>query len=170
MGEEEKSSKKRKKQNVEEETEGGKSAKKRKSSISGTKSYEERLKNVSIISKPMASRKLTKKAYKLVKKASSSKCVRRGVKEVVKSLRKGEKGFCILAGDISPIDVISHIPIYCEEQDVPYVYVPSKQDLGGAALTKRPTSVVLIKEKKGFSSQELLDEIVEEAKSLAVKY
>ena len=35
----------------------------------------------------------------------------------------------MIAGDISPIDVISHVPIFCEEKDVPYIYVPSKQVL-----------------------------------------
>lgn len=34
---------------------------------------------------------------------------------------------CILAGDISPIDVITHIPILCEDNDIPYIYVPSKE-------------------------------------------
>lgn len=34
---------------------------------------------------------------------------------------------CLIAGDISPIDVITHVPILCEEADVPYIYVPSKE-------------------------------------------
>ena len=34
---------------------------------------------------------------------------------------------CILAGDISPIDVITHIPVLCEENQIPYIYVPSKE-------------------------------------------
>lgn len=34
---------------------------------------------------------------------------------------------CIIAGDISPIDVITHVPVMCEDADVPYCYVPSKQ-------------------------------------------
>lgn len=50
----------------------------------------------------------------------------------------------MLAGDISPIDVISHIPVLCEDHDVPYIYVPGKAELGAAAATKRPTSVVLV--------------------------
>lgn len=33
----------------------------------------------------------------------------------------------ILAGDISPIDVITHVPVLCEDHNVPYVYVPSKE-------------------------------------------
>ena len=33
---------------------------------------------------------------------------------------------CIIAGDISPIDVIIHLPVMCEDRDIPYIYVPSK--------------------------------------------
>jgi len=146
---------------------------------------------INVLSQPLASKKTTKKIHKLVKKAataaaasnssgsgsgssSSSRAiqVRRGVKEVVKALRKNERGLAILAGDIFPIDVISHLPILLEEQNVPYMFVPSKQDLGAAACTKRPTSCVLI--VKGNNGSGNLDEdvkalyesLVEEAKSL----
>jgi len=34
---------------------------------------------------------------------------------------------CIIAGDISPIDVITPLPVLCEDNDIPYVYVPSKE-------------------------------------------
>jgi H/ACA ribonucleoprotein complex subunit 2 len=129
------------------------------------------IKFVNVISKPLASKKTTKKIHKLVKKASSAKIVRRGVKEVVKALRKGEKGFCIIAGDISPIDVITHLPIMCEDRDVPYLYVPSKHDLGAAASTKRPTSCILVTPNSQFSEKELYDKLVEEARAVApVKY
>lgn len=46
------------------------------------KSYEDKIKFISVIAQPLASKKSTKKAHKIVKKASSSKFVRRGVKEV----------------------------------------------------------------------------------------
>lgn len=45
-------------------------------------------------------------------------------------LKRGDKGLCLIAGDIYPIDVISHLPVLCEEKDTPYIYVPSKHDLG----------------------------------------
>uniref|UniRef100_A0A6U3Z8L3 H/ACA ribonucleoprotein complex subunit 2 n=1 Tax=Ditylum brightwellii TaxID=49249 RepID=A0A6U3Z8L3_9STRA len=130
------------------------------------KTYEERVKAVNVISQPLACKKSTKRAHKLVKKASSSKMIRRGVKEVVKGLRKGDKGLAILAGDIFPIDVISHLPILLEENNVPYLFVPSKQDLGSAASTKRPTSCVLVKTpKKDFDAKDIYDQLVEEAKA-----
>ncbi|GJJ71859.1 H/ACA ribonucleoprotein complex subunit 2 [Entomortierella parvispora] len=103
-----------------------------------------RVVDVSPIAAPLAADKLTKKLLKTVKKAAKAKHVKRGVKEVVKGLRKGEKGLVLIAGDISPIDVITHVPVLCEENDVPYVFLPSKEDLGTAGSTKRPTSCVMV--------------------------
>jgi len=33
----------------------------------------------------------------------------------------------ILAGDTNPIDVISHMPVVCEDKSIPYCYTPSKE-------------------------------------------
>jgi len=99
---------------------------------------------VSVIAVPLAQDKLLKKTLKMVKRAAKSKFVRRGVREVQKGLRKKQKGVVVIAGDISPIDVISHLAGLCEESEVPYIYVPSKAELGAAGGTKRPASVVMI--------------------------
>jgi H/ACA ribonucleoprotein complex subunit 2 len=58
-------------------------------------------------------------------------------------------GVVILAADISPMDVISHIPVLCEDHNVPYIFVPSRAELGAAGNTKRPTSVVMIGSERG---------------------
>ena len=88
--------------------------------------------------------------------------IRRGVKEVVKAIKKGEKGLVIIAGDISPIDVIAHVPILCEEKGMSYVYVPSKEELGTASCTKRPTSIVLVTCKSDSEHKESYDECEKE--------
>lgn len=86
--------------------------------------------------------------------AAKHKTLKRGVKEVVKSLRKSTTStsapaVVVLAADISPFDVISHIPVLCEDHNVPYIYVPSRAELGAAGNTKRPTSVVMMVPKAG---------------------
>ena len=45
---------------------------------------------ISVISVPLAGKKLSKRVLKVVKKASSSKILKRGVKEVCKALRKAD--------------------------------------------------------------------------------
>merc|ERR1712137_679645 len=86
---------------------------------------------------------------KLLKKAVAEKgATRRGVPEVTKALRKGQKGICFLAGDIYPMDVFAHVPIVCEEKDVYYCYLPTRHELGAACQTKRPISIVMVLEPK----------------------
>jgi len=105
---------------------------------------------------PLADEKVTKKVLKSVKKAAKNKTLKRGVKEVVKALRKSPQGagnttapgVVILAADISPMDVISHIPVLCEDHNVPYIFVTSRAELGAAGNTKRPTSVVMVSEAR----------------------
>ena len=108
-----------------------------------TGDYKTRL-FVSPIADPMANEKLTKKLLKLTKKGMKDKIVKRGVKETVKAVRKGAKGVVIIAADISPIDVLSHLPIMCEDKSIPYIYVRSRAEIGEACKTKRPTSCVMI--------------------------
>jgi H/ACA ribonucleoprotein complex subunit 2 len=50
----------------------------------------------------------------------------------------------VLAADITPIDIISHLPVLSEEAQIPYIFIPSKEELGHASSTKRPTSCVMI--------------------------
>ncbi|CAB4037846.1 H ACA ribonucleo complex subunit 2, partial [Paramuricea clavata] len=76
---------------------------------------------------------------------AKAKSTRRGVREVTKALRKGEKGIVVLAGDVTPIDVYSHLPVMCEDRNLPYCYVPSRLDLGVAVNSKRPTCAVMIR-------------------------
>jgi hypothetical protein len=61
----------------------------------GEASYEAKSKFCSVIAKPLADEKLCKKVLKLAKKASKRKQIRRGVKEVVKALRKNAKGWVL---------------------------------------------------------------------------
>lgn len=133
--------------------------------------YDGRLPALLPFARPLAPKKMNKKILRVVKRASKAKHVKRGVKEVVKALRKGEKGLVIVAGDILPPDVISHLPVLCEDSSVAYVFIPSKEDLGSAGATKRPTSVVMIvpgggKAKKNADKtdeyREAYDEIVKE--------
>lgn len=56
-----------------------------------------------------------------------------------------------MAGDISPIDVLSHVPVLCEDAGIPYVFLRSKAEVGSAASTRRPTCCVMIPTASGDS-------------------
>lgn len=97
------------------------------------------------IAHPLADPKLTKKLLKLIKKSSTKKNkVHRGLKNVQTSLRKGVTGLCVFAGDVTPIDVYCHLPIVCEDRNIPYCFVQSKRDIAAALGAKRPCIATLI--------------------------
>lgn len=96
------------------------------------------------IASPLADSKKTKRLLKLISASIKQKAAVRGVKETVKVLRKGKKGIIILAANVSPIDVISHVPMICEELSCHYIFVPSRAELGSAAGTRRSTSCIFV--------------------------
>lgn len=105
--------------------------------------------------------------------AAKTKTLRRGVKEVVKALRKSPtsgpassdisnpSAIVIIAADISPMDVISHIPVLCEDHNIPYIYVKSRAELGEASATKRPTSVVMVAKERNKKKEGKEEDIKE---------
>ncbi|CAH1156219.1 unnamed protein product [Phaedon cochleariae] len=114
--------------------------------------YEDKVDLCSVIAKPMASKKLAKKCYKLVKKAVKQKTfIRVGLKDVQRRIRKGETGIVLFAGDIYPIEIMCHLPVVCEKRKIPYVYVPSRKDLGAALGVKRGCVTVLIRSHDDYS-------------------
>ncbi|XP_050303270.1 H/ACA ribonucleoprotein complex subunit 2-like protein [Anthonomus grandis grandis] len=130
-------------------------------------SYEEKVANCNVIAKPMASKKLAKKCYKLLKKAIKQKTyVRCGLKDVQTRIRKGETGIVIFAGDVSPVDIMCHLPGVCEDKNIPYVYIPSRKDLGAAMGVKRGCLTVLIRSHNEY--EEAFNELKEEIATLAV--
>lgn len=70
------------------------------------------------------------------------------------------------------MDVISHIPVLCEDHNIPYIFVTSRAELGAASATKRPTSVVMMvpglgagkdkkKKKKSKDGEDKMDTVAE---------
>ena len=68
------------------------------------------------------------------------------------------------AEDIEPAEIVAHLPILAEEKEIPYVYLPTKEELGEAAGLKVGTaSACIIDAGEG---QELVNEIVEKVAEL----
>ena len=59
--------------------------------------------------------------------------IRKGVNETTKNVERQKAKLVVLAGDVDPPQVVFHLPLICDEKNVPYVYVDTKDDLGKAA-------------------------------------
>ncbi len=78
------------------------------------------------------SKEVAAKALDAVRLAKQSGVVKKGVNEVTKSVERGLSALVVIAEDIEPEEVIMHIPSLCEQKKIPFVYVPTKQELGKA--------------------------------------
>ncbi|KAJ9594718.1 hypothetical protein L9F63_013992 [Diploptera punctata] len=126
-----------------------------------------KISQASPIALPMASHKLIKKITNLIKSTleiDPKALIRSGLKDVQSSLRKNEKGIVVFAGDVTPIEIMCHLPAVCEELDVPYCYVPDKETLGNAMGVKRGSLMVLI--KKHAKNKALYDDVAERINNL----
>ena len=80
-----------------------------------------------------APRELQDLAYDLVEKARDNGKISKGANEATKQVERGLAKLVVMAEDITPEEILAHMPILCEEKNIPYAYVPSKQDLGNSA-------------------------------------
>jgi U4/U6 small nuclear ribonucleoprotein SNU13 len=58
-----------------------------------------------------------------------------------------------MAADTTPIEILLHLPLLCEDKNVPYVFVRSKQALGRACGVTRPVISASITIKEGSQLQ-----------------
>jgi len=107
---------------------------------------------------------LVEKTYQLIEMARDTGKLRKGTNEVTKMIERGEAQLVVMAEDVTPEEILAHIPVLCEDKSVPYTYVPLKQDLGAACgLGKQTASVAVINPGKG---KPLLEGVVDSVKSL----
>ena len=86
-------------------------------------------------------------AYEAVELAKRTGKIRKGSNEVTKALEKGKAKLVVIAKDISPPEITMHIPLLAKEKGVPFVEVPSKEELGAAAgLSVGTAAVVIVQE------------------------
>ena len=84
------------------------------------------------------------KAYEAVELARKSGKIKKGTNEVTKAVEKNSAKLVLVAQDTSPKEVVMHIKPLCDEKKVPYVEVPSKEDLGSASGLMVSTSAVAV--------------------------
>jgi large subunit ribosomal protein L7Ae len=84
--------------------------------------------------------------YETVEKARTTGRVAKGANEVTKQIERGVAKFVVMAEDVSPEEILAHVPLLCEEKGVAYGYVPSTAELGAAAGLPVGTAVVAIRD------------------------
>lgn len=82
--------------------------------------------------------------------------VKKGVNETTKSIERKTAQFVVVAGDVTPEEVVIHIPMLCKQNSIPYAFVATKKDLGSAIGLDVGTSAVAV-ENAGGAIEKLQD-------------
>lgn len=82
--------------------------------------------------------------------------IKKGVNETTKSVERKIAKFVVIAADVSPEEIVVHIPMLCKDKGVPYGFIPTKKELGGALGLPVGTSSVAV-ENAGSAAEKLQD-------------
>jgi large subunit ribosomal protein L7Ae len=84
------------------------------------------------------------KVYEAVEVAKATGKIRKGTNETTKAIEKGDAKLVVVAKDVTPPEIIMHIPVICKEKGIACAEVPSKEELGAAAGLDIGTSSIAI--------------------------
>ena len=73
---------------------------------------------------PLADADLTIALLDLIQQATNYKQTKKGANEATKTLNRGISEMIIMSADAEPIEILLHLPLLCEDKNVPYVFVP----------------------------------------------
>ncbi|HLC52371.1 MAG TPA: ribosomal L7Ae/L30e/S12e/Gadd45 family protein [Candidatus Nanoarchaeia archaeon] len=84
------------------------------------------------------------KVLEAVEIARTTGKIRKGANEATKAIEKGDAKLVVYAGDVSPKEIIMHLPLLCKDKNVKCVEISKKEDLGAAAGLAVGTAAVAI--------------------------
>lgn len=108
---------------------------------------------------PLANSDLTAAILELVQNAQNNKQLRKGANEVTKTLNRSVAEIVIIAGDADPIEIVMHLPLLCEDKNVPYIFIPSRAALGRACGVTRSVIACSITKKDGSRLKKPIDNL-----------
>jgi len=86
---------------------------------------------------------LREETMDLLDKSKKGK-LKAGINEVTKAIERSTAKFVIIAEDVSPKEIVMHIPILCAEKNIPFSYAATKKDLGEKAELGTATSAIAV--------------------------
>lgn len=117
---------------------------------------------------PLADPALSQQILDLVQQAGNYKQLRKGANEATKTLNRGICEFIVMAADAQPLEILLHLPLLCEDKNVDYVFVRSKQALGRACGVTRPVIACSITTKDGSQLKSQIDEVRKSIEKLLI--
>jgi len=107
---------------------------------------------------------LKEKQLTILEKVVKTGKIRVGTNECTKAIERGTAKLVLIAEDVSPPEVVMHLPVLCKEKNIPFTYVSTKKELGERAGIKVNASAIALIDE-GDAKKELVD-LVKKLKEL----
>lgn len=96
--------------------------------------------------------------------ARTTGSVKKGTNETTKIIERGMAKLVLIGEDVTPEEILMHLPPLCEEKGAPYVYIKSQRDLGAACgINKGCASAAIVDPGK---AEEVVEGIIAELEKL----
>ena len=109
-------------------------------------------------------KELKEKQFELIEKVTKTGKIRIGVNETTKAVERGKAKIIFIAEDVSPQELVMHLPLLCEEKKIPYSFISTKKELGEkAGIAVGTASIALVEEG---SAKKELEEVIKKVSEL----
>ena len=97
------------------------------------------------------------KALEAIEVARTSGKLKKGSNEVTKAIERGNAKLVVVAKDVTPKEIVMHLPLLAKEKGIPCVEVASKENLGASAGLHVGTAAVAIVQEG--NAKKLIEEL-----------
>ena len=73
-----------------------------------------------------------------------------------------------MAADAEPLEILLHLPLLCEDKNVPYVFVPNKMALGRSCGVSRPVIAASITTNEGSQLKNQIQQLKDSIEKLLI--
>ena len=91
--------------------------------------------------------------------------IRKGMNEVTKSIERSQAKIVVMAEDVSPPEILYHVPLLCEEKKIPYAYLSTKKNLGNAVKLNIGASAIAV-ENAGTGNDKTIDDLLKQIEAI----
>ncbi len=91
--------------------------------------------------------------------------IRKGFNEVTKSVERSLAKLVVMAEDVSPPEILFHVPLICESKSIPYAYISTKKELGNLVKINVGSAAIAI-ENLGTNNENILNNLIKKLAEL----
>ncbi|MDR3102548.1 MAG: 50S ribosomal protein L7Ae [Methanocalculaceae archaeon] len=107
---------------------------------------------------------LQNKALEALELARETGKIKKGANEATKAVEHGTAALVLIGADVTPEEIVMHIPGLADEKKIPFVFINKQADIGAACgIDVGCTAVAIVKTGKG---KEIVETLVNQVKAL----